>query len=106
MFPHQKIKDRALCFSTKKALLQQSFKCKLYLKNSVKLIKKNFAAARAKIFFVIRISGNKSIVFFGPIIRLFKSFFKAFAMLFIKLLLLNLFKYSPPFLYLLFMKIQ
>ena len=41
-----------------------SKKCKLILTNSIKLIKKCFAAARVKIFFVIRISGNKSIICF------------------------------------------
>ena len=37
-FPSKKIKDRAFCFSTKKVLVQQFFKCKIYFKNSNKLI--------------------------------------------------------------------
>ena len=47
-------------------LLEWLFKCKLSLKNSIKLIEKNkFAAARVKIFLVTRISWNKSIFLFG-----------------------------------------
>ena len=38
-FP-SKIKDRALCFSTKKSGVSVVFKCKPYLKNSIELIKK------------------------------------------------------------------
>ena len=41
-FSLQTIEDRALCFSTK---LEEFFKCKLYLKNSVELIKKVFFGA-------------------------------------------------------------
>ena len=37
-FPSKKKKDRAFCFSTKKVLVQQFFKCKIYFKNSNKLI--------------------------------------------------------------------
>ena len=37
-FPSKKKKDRAFCFSTKKELVQQFFKCKIYFKNSNKLI--------------------------------------------------------------------
>ena len=55
VFPLQTIKYRALCFSTKKGTVRVVFKCKLYLKNSIKLT-----------FFVTRISGNKSIIFFWP----------------------------------------
>ena len=54
---------RSLYFSTKKGLLKYFFKCKLYLKNSIKFIKKKFAAAHVKIYFVTRISGNNSIFF-------------------------------------------
>ena len=54
-------KGRALCFSTKKNAVSVVFKCKLYLKNSIELIKKTFAATRVKIFFVTRLFGNKSI---------------------------------------------
>ena len=54
-------KGRALCFSTKKNAVRLVFKCKLYLKNSIELIKKTFAATRVKIFFVTRLFGNKSI---------------------------------------------
>ena len=51
------------------------FKCRLYLKNLIKLIKKSFfAATQVKILFVTRISGNKSIIFFGRIIL--KDFIK------------------------------
>ena len=64
VFSLQKVKDRPLCFSAKKSAVRVVFKFKLYLKNSMKLIKKFFffAAARVKIFFVTRISGNKSII--------------------------------------------
>ena len=63
VFSLQKVKDRPPCFSTKKSAVRAVFKCKLYFKNSIKLIKKFFsAAARVKIFFVTRISGNKSII--------------------------------------------
>ena len=65
VFSLHTVKDRALCFSTKKNAVRVVFKCKLYLKNSIKLIKKFFAAAQVNIFFVTRISGNKSIIFFG-----------------------------------------
>ena len=54
-------KGRALCFSTKKNAVSVVFKCKLYLKNSIELIKKTFAATRVKIFFVTHLFGNKSI---------------------------------------------
>ena len=65
-FPSKKIKDRAFCFSTKKVLVQQFFKCKIYFKNSNKLIIFLFfffVATQVKIFFVTYISGNKSIIF-------------------------------------------
>ena len=53
-------------FSTKKMLLEQSLKCKLYLKNWIKLVNKNkFAAARVKIFVITRIFGMRSIFHFG-----------------------------------------
>ena len=57
------IKDRALCFSTKKSVIRAVFKCKLCFKKSIELNKKNFAAARVKIFCVTRVSVNKSISF-------------------------------------------
>ena len=41
-FPFQKIKGRALSSSTKKSTGRVYFKCKLYLKNSMKLIKNIF----------------------------------------------------------------
>ena len=51
------------------------FKCRLYLKNLIKLIKKSFfAAAQVKILFVTCISRKKSIIFFGRIIL--KDFIK------------------------------
>ena len=60
------MKDRALCFSTKKVLLEKFFKCKLCLKNSIKLIKKNlFAAARVKIFLSPAFPETK-VLFFWP----------------------------------------
>ena len=66
-FPSKKIKDRAFCFSTKKVLVQQFFKCKIYFKNSNKLIIFFFFFffffTQGKIFFVTYISGNKSIIF-------------------------------------------
>ena len=63
-FPSKKIKDRAFCFSTKKVLVQQFFKCKIYFKNSNKLIIFFFfVATQVKIFFVAYFSGNKSIIF-------------------------------------------
>ena len=66
-FPSKKKKDRAFCFSTKKVLVQQFFKCKIYFKNSNKLIIFFFffffVATQVKIFFVTYISGNKSIIF-------------------------------------------
>ena len=34
------MKGRTLCFSTKKSVARVVFKCKLYLKNSIKLVKK------------------------------------------------------------------
>ena len=75
VFSLQKVKDRPPCFSTKKSAVRAVFKCKLYFKNSIKLIKKIFfAAARVKIFFVTRISGNKSIIvifFFWPCLAMF-----------------------------------
>ena len=37
------------------------FKCKLYLKNSIKLVKKYFEVAQVNIFLNTRIFGNKSI---------------------------------------------
>ena len=74
VFSLQTIKYRALCFSTKKGAVRVVFKCKLYLKNSIELTKKNFAFARAKIFFVSRISGNNSIIFFGLITRRIQLF--------------------------------
>ena len=64
-------KGRALCFSTKKNAVSVVFKCKLYLKNSIELIKKTFAATRVKIFFVTRLFGNKSIFFYFFIYLLF-----------------------------------
>ena len=42
VFSLQKVKDRPLCFSAKKSAVRVVFKCKLYLKNSMKLIKKFF----------------------------------------------------------------
>ena len=64
-FPSKKKKDRAFCFSTKKVLVQQFFKCKIYFKNSNKLIIFFFffVATQVKIFFVAYFSGNKSIIF-------------------------------------------
>ena len=54
------------CFSIKKSDVGVVFfKFKLYLKDSVKLIKNKFATARLKFFVVTRISGNKSIFLFG-----------------------------------------
>ena len=45
-------------------LRHERVKCKLCLQNPIKFMKKNFfAAAWVKIFFVTRISGNKSIFF-------------------------------------------
>ena len=38
VFSLQTIKDRALCFSTKKSAVRVVFKCKLYSKYSIKLI--------------------------------------------------------------------
>ena len=58
-----------LCFSTKKSAVRVVFKCKLYLKDSIKLIKKKIAAARMKIFLVTRISRNKNIFLFGLIVN-------------------------------------
>ena len=58
-------KDRALCFSRKKSAVEQFFKCKLYLKNLIKLIKHFFTATRVKIFVITCISRNKNIIFFG-----------------------------------------
>ena len=49
-------------FQQRQVLLEQFFKGKLYLKNSMKLIIFFFAAANVKIFFVTRISGNKSTI--------------------------------------------
>ena len=64
-FSIKKKKDRAFCFSTKKVLVQQFFKCKIYFKNSNKLIIFFFffVATQVKIFFVAYFSGNKSIIF-------------------------------------------
>ena len=65
-FQSKKKRDRAFCFSTKKVLVQQFFKCKIYFKNSNKLIIFFFfffVATQVKIFFVTYISGNKSIIF-------------------------------------------
>ena len=59
-------------FQQRKVLLEKFFKCKLHLKKSVKLINIFFAAARMRIFFVIRISGSKGI-FFGLIHVSFKT---------------------------------
>ena len=70
-------KGRALCFSTKKNAVSVVFKCKLYLKNSIELIKKTFAATRVKIFFVTRLFGNKSI-FVYLFIYLFFALFLSF----------------------------
>ena len=42
VFSLQKVKDRPLCFSAKKSAVRVVFKCKRYLKNSMKLIKKFF----------------------------------------------------------------
>ena len=65
-----KIKGRAPCYS-RKMLFEKFLKCKLCLKNSVKLIKKiKFAVARVKIFLVTRISRNKSIFSFGLLWKL------------------------------------
>ena len=63
-FSLQKIKDRGLfVFQQRRVLLQQFFKCKRDLKISIKLIKNIiFAATWVKIFFVTRISTNKSII--------------------------------------------
>ena len=68
VFSLQTITGRALCFSTKKSAVRVVFKCKLYSKSLIELIKKNFAAAQGKIFFVTRISGNQSTIFLalGP----------------------------------------
>ena len=62
VFSLQKIKDRALCFSTKKSAVRVVFKCKPYLKNSIELIKKNFRPP-GRFVFVTRISGNTSVIF-------------------------------------------
>ena len=53
-------------FLQRKVLLKKFCKCKLYLKNSVKLIKKNkFAATQLKISLVTHISGKKSVSLFN-----------------------------------------
>ena len=75
MFPHQKIKDRALCFSTKKALLQQSFKCKLYLKNSVKLINFFFCGRPDEDFFRHPHFRKQEYCFLWPHHKAFQKFF-------------------------------
>ena len=64
-FFHSNNKRQGSLFFNKKKSCQKLFKCKRYLKNSIKLINFFFAAAQVKIFCVTRISGNKSIIFFG-----------------------------------------
>ena len=74
-FFFQKTKNRALCFSTKKSAVRVVSKCKLYLKNSIKLIKKIFfqRPPGRRFFFIIRVSENKTF-FFGPnTVKLFLS---------------------------------
>ena len=51
VFSLQKIKDRALCFSTKKSAVRAVFKHKLSLKNSIKFIKKKFFGCPGEGFF-------------------------------------------------------
>ena len=64
-FPLRAIKVGLLVFRQRQVLFEQFFKCKPYLKNSIKLIKKiKFAAARLKNFLVTRFSRNKSIFLF------------------------------------------
>ena len=46
VFSLQKVKDRPPCFSTKKSAVRAVFKCKLYFKNSIKLIKNFFFCGR------------------------------------------------------------
>ena len=58
--------SRSLFFQPRKKLLEQFFKRKLYLKNSIKLIIYIyifFAATRVKIFVVTCISGNKNFIY-------------------------------------------
>ena len=50
-FSVQTIKDRALCFSTKKVLLEQYFESKLCSKNSMKLVKRFFCGHPDEDFF-------------------------------------------------------
>ena len=78
-FPFQKIKGRALSSSTKKSTGRVYFKCKLYLKNSMKLIKNIFfwGGGVNPVIFVTRIPANKSITFFGPIRKLDVMYFIA-----------------------------
>ena len=66
-FFFQTIKDRALCFSTKKVLLGRVvLKCKLCLKNSIKLIIFFFAAARVKIISSPAFPETRVLFFLAP----------------------------------------
>ena len=66
-FFFQTIKDRALCFSTKKVLLGRVvLKCKLCLKNSIKLIIFFFAAARVKIISPPAFPETRVLFFLAP----------------------------------------
>ena len=62
----QKIKDRALCFWTKKSAVRVLFKCKLYLKNSIELIKNFFLQLPRWILFLSPAFPETQVWFFRP----------------------------------------
>ena len=73
VFSLQKIKDGALCFSTKKSTVRVVFKYKRYLKNSVKLIKSFFCVRPGEDLFHHPHFRKQEYYFFLALVKHFSS---------------------------------